>query len=58
MIAFGIIAMIQPIDSLGIDVTNGIAYLLTGAFLLIAAIASPPAIVADRSVVEDRSFTL
>lgn len=48
MIALGVIALIEQVDSLGWDQTNGIVYLIVGVIALAAAIATPAAVIAQR----------
>jgi hypothetical protein len=50
LLAFGIIAVIQPIRSLGYEPANGVVYIVAGAIALAAAIVTP-------YVIERRSVT-
>ena len=48
LIAAGIIAMIQGIDALGWNATNGVAYLISGGVAIIAAMLTPVAVIEEE----------
>ena len=50
LIAAGIVALVEPIEQLGWNETNGLAYLVAGGAAILAAILTPVRLMEDRRV--------